>query len=119
MNAASEAPTNDGLRNRLRANVGRGAHNSMNTKATSSTAAATSSPTISPDDQPSGLPRMSAKISANSPSENTAVPAQSSRRGDGSRLSSTRANVIASAASPIGTLMKKIDSQLMPSTSTP
>ncbi len=65
------------------------------------------------------MPRISAKISANSPSENTAVPAQSSRSGDGSLDSETRVNVSTSAKIPIGTLMKKIDSQLMPSTSTP
>ena len=46
--------------------------------------------------------------------ENVTRPIQSTRRAFGSRDSTTRDNVIATAAIPIGTLMKKIHSQPMP-----
>ena len=62
---------------------------------------------------------MSAKIRQKSPPENVTRPGQSMRPPDGACDSSTLASVSAIAPIPIGTLMKKMNSQPNPSVSAP
>ena len=69
--------------------------------------------------QPSGLPRTRPKTSRNSAAENSAAPAQSTGSGSGARDSASFVSVSAIAATPIGTLTKKIDSQPNASVSRP
>jgi hypothetical protein len=91
----------------------------MTTKATSRIAAATKQPTISGLPQPSVLARSRPKISRNRAPLHVTSPGQSTPRASGLRLSSTRRRAMASAASPIGTLTKKIHSQPNPVVSAP
>ena len=74
---------------------------------------------ISELSQPSGLPRMRAKISANSAPENVTRPGQSMRAPLGACDSSTCVSASAIATIPTGRLTRKIASQPMPSVSTP
>ena len=77
-------------------------------KTPNSTADATSDATIAVLPQPSSFPRSSASTSRNSAAISVAWPAQSIRRGVGSRPSPTRRQVTHSATAPIGTLIRKI-----------
>ena len=88
-------------------------------KAAISTAAPTSRLTISVLPQPSSLPRSSASTSRNRELLNVTRPPQSIRSASGSRDSRSLSWVTASAAAPIGTLMKKIHSQPRPSVIAP
>ena len=69
--------------------------------------------------QPSALPRISPKISRNSAAEKVTSPAQSIGCGSVALTLTSLVSVITIAASPIGTLTKKIHSQPSPSVMTP
>ena len=118
-NAAIEAPSKAGLRNRASSSIGSLPRASTTKKTASSTAAPTSMETIRVEPQPSSLPRMSAKMSRNSAPENVTRPAQSTLPARGLRDSSTWASVSQITPTPIGMFTKKMASQPMPSVSTP
>ena len=112
--ATIEAPANVGLRNRSRSSIGFSWRISTSTKTARRITEAAIRPRIRALPHPSALPRMSANTRARSAPENRAVPAQSTPVAPGSRVSRRRIWVSTIAASPIGTLMKKIHSQPKP-----
>src|ERR671933_2553611 len=118
-NAAIDAPAKAGLRSSVRSNIGRALRRSTKANAPSSTADPIRNETMSGLPQPSGLPRTSANTSRNRPAENVTSPGQSTRAAPGSRDSGTRVSATAIAPIPIGTLMRKIDSQPTDSVSSP
>ena len=112
--ATIDVPTIAGLRNRLRSSMGSLCRHSATTNTTSKTAEPINPPTIWTLPQPAALPRTSANTSKKSAVENDTNPIQSMRRSLCSLEASTRANVIAMATMPTGTLTKKIQRQPNP-----
>src|SRR6476660_3533140 len=102
------APVKDGLRNSERSSSGSAARRSTTTNSTSSSAQAAKQPMISALPQPSSLPRISAYTSRKSAGHNSATARRSTPAAAGSRDSRNRSHETTSAASPIGTLTRKI-----------
>jgi hypothetical protein len=99
--------------------IGSRTRDSTRTNAARKATAPDSSSTIGVDVQPSSLPRSRPSTSSARPAVSVICPGQSMRRGCGSRDSATRVNVIASAAIPIGMLIRNTHCQSRPLVSAP
>jgi hypothetical protein len=98
--------------------IGSRARSSHATNATTSSAPAASVPITSGLPQPAELPRTNPQTRPSAPPVTSARPGMS-RLVSGPKLSRMRVSTSGIATSPIGTLIQKIHSQLIPSTTAP
>ena len=98
--------------------IGSRARSSQATNAATSSTPAASEPSTSRLSHPAWFPRTRPQTSPNAPAVTSARPGKS-RPVSGPRLSFIRVSTSGIAARPIGTLIQKIHSQLMPSTTAP
>ncbi|ORW42153.1 hypothetical protein AWB90_19590 [Mycobacterium paraense] len=118
-NAARDTPAKPGRRTTRRSSIGALYRDSHHPNAARPDTENALSARITPSVQPRRFPSINAHTPAKSAADNTAVPIKSSGRSCAARVSGTNRTARPRASTPIGTLIRKIDSQPKAPTSAP